>query len=84
MNGRILLVDNDGDLVAVLRRHLEHEGWTVTAVTSGEEGCAALQREEFAVVLTDLVMELVDGLRGGLRSGRPAPASRPRSTSPAG
>jgi len=62
MNGRILLVDNDGDLVAVLRRHLEHEGWTVTAVTSGEEACAALQREEFAVVLTDLVMEPVDGL----------------------
>jgi DNA-binding NtrC family response regulator len=62
MTGRILLVDNDADMVAVLQRHLEREGCTVTAVTSGEEACAVLSREEFAAVLTDLVMEPVDGL----------------------
>jgi DNA-binding NtrC family response regulator len=76
MHGRILLVDNDGDLVAVLRRHLEHEGWTVTAVTSGEEGCAALQQEEFAVVLTDLVMEPVDGLTVLSQAQRLQPKAR--------
>jgi DNA-binding NtrC family response regulator len=59
---RILLVDNEPEMVAVLRRHLEGEAWAVTPATSGEEARAALAREEFAVVLTDLVMEPVDGL----------------------
>ena len=34
---RMLVVDNDADMVALLRRHLEGEGWSVTAVTGGEE-----------------------------------------------
>jgi two-component system response regulator HydG len=62
MRPRILVVDNDADMVALLRRHLEVEGWSVTAVTGGEDAQTALGREEFAVVLTDLVMEPVDGL----------------------
>jgi CheY-like chemotaxis protein len=33
MKPRILVVDNDADMVALLRRHLEGEGWAVTAVT---------------------------------------------------
>jgi DNA-binding response OmpR family regulator len=47
---------------ALLRRHLEVEGWSVTAVTGGEDAQTALGREEYAVVLTDLVMEPIDGL----------------------
>jgi DNA-binding NtrC family response regulator len=62
MRPRILVVDNDADMVALLRRHLEVEGWSVTAVTGGEDAQTALGREEFAVVLSDLVMEPVDGL----------------------
>ena len=62
MKPRILVVDNDADMVALLRRHLETDGWAVTAVTGGEDAQTALGREEFAVVLTDLVMEPVDGL----------------------
>jgi DNA-binding NtrC family response regulator len=62
MKSRILVVDNDADMVALLRRHLEGEGWSVTAVTGGEDAETALGREEYAVVLTDLVMEPVDGL----------------------
>jgi DNA-binding NtrC family response regulator len=62
MKPRILVVDNDADMVALLRRHLEGEGWSVTAVTGGEDAQTALGREEYAVVLTDLVMEPVDGL----------------------
>jgi DNA-binding NtrC family response regulator len=62
MKPRILVVDNDADMVALLRRHLEGEGWAVTGVTGGEDAQTILGREEFAVVLTDLVMEPVDGL----------------------
>ena len=69
MKPRILVVDNDADMVALLRRHLETEGWSVTAVTGGEDAQTALGREEYAVVLTDLVMELIDGL-GVLREAQ--------------
>jgi CheY-like chemotaxis protein len=55
-------VDNDAEMVTLLQRHLEHEGWNVVAVTSGPEGLARLQRDDFAVILTDLVMDDVDGL----------------------
>jgi len=62
MKPRILVVDNDADMVGVLRRHLESEGLGVLALTDGAEACAALAHEDFATVLTDLVMEPVDGL----------------------
>jgi DNA-binding NtrC family response regulator len=62
MRPRILVVDNDADMVALLRRHLETEGWAVTGVAGGEDAQTALGREEYAVVLTDLVMEPVGGL----------------------
>ncbi|MBI2553093.1 MAG: sigma-54-dependent Fis family transcriptional regulator [Candidatus Rokubacteria bacterium] len=62
MSQKILVVDNDPEMVALLGRHLEAEGWAVTGVTSGAEALAALEREEVPVVLTDLVMDEVDGL----------------------
>ena len=62
MKPKILVVDNDVEMVALLQRHLEAEGLSVVAVTSGPEGLASLQRDDFAVILTDLVMDEVDGL----------------------
>jgi DNA-binding NtrC family response regulator len=62
MKSRILIVDNDTDMLALLQEHLESERWQVTAVTSGKDALAALAQEEFAVLLTDLVMEPVDGM----------------------
>ena len=76
MKARILVVDNDADMVALLRRHLEMEGWAVTAVTGGEDAQTALGREEYAVVLTDLVMEPVDGLAVLREAQRVQPRTR--------
>lgn len=59
---KILVVDNDPEMVALLQRHLEAEGWGVTSITTGRDALTALRREEFSVVLTDLVMDEVDGL----------------------
>jgi DNA-binding NtrC family response regulator len=58
----ILVVDNDPEMLAVLRRHFEAEGYAVTAVGGGREALDALATGAFDVVLTDLVMEDVDGL----------------------
>jgi two-component system, NtrC family, response regulator HydG len=76
MRSRILVVDNDADMVALLRRHLEGEGWSVTAVTGGEDAQTALGREEYTVVLTDLVMEPVDGLAVLREAQRVQPRAR--------
>ena len=76
MRPRILVVDNDAEMVALLRRHLETEGWSVTAVTGGEDAQTALGREEYGVVLTDLVMEPVDGLSVLREAQRTQPRAR--------
>jgi len=59
---RILVVDNDPEMVKLVQKHLEAEGFHVTVAGSGAEAIAALGRDEYEVVLTDLVMEHVDGL----------------------
>jgi DNA-binding NtrC family response regulator len=62
MKERILVVDNDPATLTLLREHLENEQWQVTAASSGADACASLAREQFAVVITELAMEPVDGL----------------------
>jgi DNA-binding NtrC family response regulator len=62
VTSRVLVVDNDPEMVDLLYGHLASEGWTVATVTSGEEALKALAHEDFDVVLTDLVMGRVDGM----------------------
>jgi DNA-binding NtrC family response regulator len=62
VKARVLVVDNDAAMVRLLGRHLEGEGHEVATTTSGPEALALLEREDFDVVLTDLVMDDKDGL----------------------
>jgi two-component system, NtrC family, response regulator HydG len=62
MTPRVLIVDNDAAMVGVLRQHLEAEGRSVLGVTSGAAALTALRSEDVDVVLTDLVMDGVDGM----------------------
>ncbi len=62
MTPRLLVVDNDPEMVRLLERQLTAEGFGVVAVTSGQEAVAALGREEFGAVVSDLIMDGVDGL----------------------
>jgi DNA-binding NtrC family response regulator len=62
MKGPILIVDDNPATLALLREHLQNEHWQVTAASSGADACASLAREQFAVVITELAMEPVDGL----------------------
>jgi two-component system response regulator AtoC len=59
---KILVVDDEPEMVNLLQGHLAREGWAAAAVTSGADALTAMDREDFDVVLTDLVMEGVDGL----------------------
>ena len=62
---RVLVVDDDADMSAMLARHLEGEGMAVTAATGGRAALQALASREFDVVVTDLVMDEVGGSHGG-------------------
>ena len=77
MSGRILVADNDAEMLDLLRRHLESDGHVVTTTSSGSGALAAVERDEVDVILTDLVMDEVDGL-ALLRAAQATAARRPR------
>ncbi len=62
MTRHVLVVDNEQEMVKLIQRHLEGEGFAVTPAHSGAEALAALARDEYDVVVTDLVMDEIDGL----------------------
>jgi len=62
MKPKILIVDDEADICKALRFLLEREEYEVTCKYSGEEAIAALCRDCFDVVLTDLKMGRVDGM----------------------
>jgi DNA-binding NtrC family response regulator len=62
MKPALLIADNDAEMLSVLRRHFEGEGYAVTAVGGGRAALDELAGGSFDVVLTDLVMDDVDGL----------------------
>ena len=59
---RVLVVDNDTEMLALLRRHLEAEGMAVVTAGGGKEAIRSLDDQDFDVILTDLVMDEVGGL----------------------
>jgi signal transduction histidine kinase len=59
---RILVIDDDPTVVAVLCRGLEGTDHHAIAAASGEEGLARFAAEAPDLVITDLVMPGVDGL----------------------
>ena len=76
MSLRVLVVDNDPEMVKLLRQQLEADGFEVSSAATGADGLAALGREEYDVVLTDLVMDDVDGLAVLAEAQRRQPAAR--------
>ena len=61
-SARILIVDDDGEMLSMLKRHVEGEGYTVTAAKGGRQALAAIEGDTYDVVVTDLVMGEVGGL----------------------
>ncbi|MEM7453994.1 MAG: sigma-54 dependent transcriptional regulator [Planctomycetota bacterium] len=59
---RVLLVDNDKDLVRAMNESLERIGLDCTMATSGPEGRDLLSANLYDIVVTDLMMNEVDGM----------------------
>ena len=58
---RVLLVEDDPRVRRVLRLALEDEGYHVSEAATGEQGLAALPRDEPDVVLLDVMLPDTDG-----------------------
>jgi DNA-binding response OmpR family regulator len=59
---RVLLIDDDQRLIDLLKSYLEQNGVTVTGVTDGARGLAALDAGTFDAVLLDVMMPGMTGL----------------------
>jgi len=59
---RLLLIDNDPDLVEALRIRLEHEGYECVTACTGAQGLIRFLDEPFDLVISDLNMPGGDGV----------------------
>jgi DNA-binding response OmpR family regulator len=58
----ILVVDDERNIVELLRLYLEQEGWSVLSAYDGEEALALHKRHEPDLVILDLMLPRIDGL----------------------
>jgi len=61
-SARILAVDDQPQMLALLRSTLELEGYQVQLASNGADALAALEMNNFELVLTDIVMTDTDGI----------------------
>ncbi|MGM3307097.1 PP2C family protein-serine/threonine phosphatase [Anabaena sp. WFMT] len=59
---KILIIDDDPIVRAVLKRTLQNQGYDITVASNGEEGIAQAKHLLPALVICDWVMSQVDGL----------------------
>lgn len=59
---RVLVVDDEPDIVALVAYHLAKSGYSVSTATSGTEGLAAARREKPSLIILDLMLPGLSGL----------------------
>lgn len=59
---RVLLVDDDDDLLAIMSRVLEKAGYEVKTTQSPIQALEWIQSDKFHILVTDIVMPEMDGL----------------------
>jgi DNA-binding response OmpR family regulator len=62
-NSKVLIAEDDLDLLGVIGMTLHNAGFEVTKTTNGAEAISAFQTQEFSLVVLDINMPLVNGLQ---------------------
>jgi two-component system cell cycle response regulator CpdR len=73
---RILLAEDDDVMREYLARALERSGYAVVAVDRGTAALPLIEREEFDLLLTDIVMPEMDGIELAQKAGELRPNLR--------
>jgi two-component system phosphate regulon response regulator PhoB len=60
--GRIVVIEDEADILEVIRYNLAREGYKVMTSRDGEEGLAAVRKEAPDLVLLDLMLPGLDGI----------------------
>jgi DNA-binding response OmpR family regulator len=63
MNARILIVDDDANLVEGLRWYLEAEGFEIIAASDGEAAVEVFRKERPDMLILDIMMPKMDGVK---------------------
>lgn len=61
-SGKILIVDDDANLLEVLKVRVESAGYDVTTVTKEDDALKAAERESFDLSIVDLQLESMSGI----------------------
>ena len=59
---KVLIVDDENDILDLLEYNLEKEGYKVRRAMDGEEAIAAVQKEKPDLILLDIMMPKLDGI----------------------
>ncbi len=60
--GRILIVDDERDILEVLKDILEDAGHDVTIAENGQKALELASKEKFDIILTDIIMPEKEGI----------------------
>ncbi len=58
----MLVVDDEEDILELLRYNLAKNGFNVTTATSGEDALKTTKTKTFDIILLDLMLPGIDGL----------------------
>ncbi|MEW6664902.1 MAG: response regulator transcription factor [Thermodesulfobacteriota bacterium] len=61
-NAKLLVVDDEEDILELLTYHLTREGFKVQCAASGEEALQLIQSSGYSLILLDLMLPGLDGL----------------------
>ncbi len=61
-NGRILIAEDDREILILLKKYLERDGYQVDAVSDGAEALGYFERNQYHLVLLDVMMPKIDGI----------------------
>ncbi|MBI5182136.1 MAG: sigma-54-dependent Fis family transcriptional regulator, partial [Nitrospirae bacterium] len=59
---KILLVDDDKNILEVLKMRLESKGYSITTAENGSEAVEKIMKERFNLIISDLRMSVMNGM----------------------
>ncbi len=59
---KILIVDDEPDIIEILQYNLEKEGYTIYSATNGEDGIRMAQETHPNLIILDIMMPRMDGV----------------------
>ena len=72
---KILIVEDDENIISILKYILEKEGFSLSFATDGEKGLSLSLKEDFDIILLDVMLPFMNGfdILKGLREKKTTP-----------